>query len=58
MGLEPLVVRIGAYKSAGDTLARQNSTEEFRLVQETLVTQVRWMVGWMVGQRKKGMRRH
>lgn len=40
VGLEPLVVRIGAYKSAGDTLNRRNSTEEFRMVQETLVRQV------------------
>jgi len=40
VGLEPLVVRIGAYKGAGDTLNRRNSTEEFRMVQETLVQQV------------------
>lgn len=39
MGVEPVVVRIGAYKGAGDTINRRNSTEEFRMVQSLLMNQ-------------------
>lgn len=39
VGVEPVVVRIGAYKGAGDTINRRNSTEEFREVQSLLVNQ-------------------
>ncbi len=37
--MEPVVVRIGAYKGAGDTINRRNSTEEFRMVQALLMNQ-------------------
>ncbi|GAB5031593.1 signal peptide peptidase [Nannochloropsis oceanica] len=39
VGVEPVVVRIGAYKGAGDTINRRNSTEEFRMVQSLLMNQ-------------------